>query len=221
MWSKKNKERIISLCSKKSPSLGAIGLSPENHVATNLVLLDRQLQAIKASFPNASSLIPRSLLKTFRRRPNFESLGGTQKDMTPSTSTSSLSSLKKVNSTCVIRERSSSIVSFQENISETVPSLSPEEAQLAAKDEVIRILGIESVEATSALSLNEPNRLLDVASMDIDPIPVIVKSAEVLTARGSYLEPSSLQVDTSENQDDDILFNLTDEDWAIGFDLET
>ena len=91
------------------------------------------------------------------------------------------------------------------------------------KDEVIRALGEESVEATTVPILREPQRVIDVSYMDIDPIPLTVKSTETTAAQNSFVDSNAFshQGDNSNLvQDDDILFNLIDEDWAIGFDIE-
>lgn len=216
-WARQRQQNIMGLDTASTKAETLDGVSAQKHDAANLVVIDRRLRTLQETLPVALTIVPGSKLKKLSRRPSFESLASAQKELVQSTSTSSFSSAKRNNSSGALRERSASIVSFdpmQIDQTPAVPTITPEEAQAAANLTVIDTLGSDRIiPMATAMPIN-------VVSLNIDPIPVHNPN---LTTAALPLEQTVLMNAVPENSTgvEDIFFNFSEEDWAIGgFDIE-
>jgi len=223
IWAKKNKERIKQTFAFNEYEKPTTGIQPGKHDVAKVIGLAQKIEEAHQLFPDIASLIPHVALRKLSRRPSYESLGSQTKeqlDIAKSNSTGSLSSMKKSCSggSLAGRERSASISSLNQGSTSgtnLLPSISPEEAQAAAKASILSALGMNAFGDTST---SEEEGKTDLTSgiismeMDIDPIPV--KSGEI--------DPVDINLTAinEENAVDDILLNLVDDDWAIGFDID-
>uniref|UniRef100_A0A7S2P3L7 BZIP domain-containing protein n=1 Tax=Leptocylindrus danicus TaxID=163516 RepID=A0A7S2P3L7_9STRA len=219
-WARQRQENIKNLAAASTKPEILEGVSSTKHDAANLVVVDRKLRTLKESLPSAPTIVPGSKLKKLSRRPSFESLASSQKELTPSISTSSFTSAKRSNSSGALRERSASIVSFepmQIDQAPAIPPITPEEAQAAANQAIVDTLGVDRIIPKPAVMP------INVVSLDIDPIPVYNPNS---ISAASPVEQTISMNAVPENSSagagvEDIFFNFSEEDWAIGgFDIE-
>jgi hypothetical protein len=137
-WAASNKERL-SLRGKAQEENDGYSLSPVNHKAANLYIINHRLQKALNKLPIPPALVVGSSVKRLSRRPSFESLG----------SAGALSE-KNPDSHCLSRESSfSSSGSLKRSASELemdddrppAQSVSPEEAEIAARPTIDAALG--------------------------------------------------------------------------------
>jgi len=223
IWAKKNKERIKQTFAFNEYEKPTTAIQPGKHDVAKVIGLAQKMEEAHQLFPDIASLIPHLALRKLSRRPSYESLGSQTKEqlgIAQSNSTGSLSSMKRSGSGGSLpgRERSSSISSLNQGSTSgtsLLPLISPEEAQAAAKASIMSALGMNAFGDTSTSEEEGKAGLTSETismEMDIDPLPV----------KGGEIDPVDINLTAinEENAVDDILLNLVDDDWAIGFDID-
>eukprot|EP00934_Nitzschia_sp_Nitz4_P002589 Nitzschia sp. Nitz4//scaffold298_size22859//15563//17387//NITZ4_008532-RA/size22859-augustus-gene-0.5-mRNA-1//-1//CDS//3329546332//2579//frame0 len=142
-WAQANKDRIRQTLASKHQAMAEqsksdpLPLSPHQHVASNLYILNSRLQQVLSRFPHRIDLVSPVHLKRFRRRPSFESLGQQKDEMG-----SGLSRESSFASTGSLRRTVSSLSVVSENGEEKAPQqLVPEECEAAVAPVIERELG--------------------------------------------------------------------------------
>lgn len=261
-WAASNKERL-SLRGKAQEENDGYSLSPVNHDAANLYIINHRLQKALNKLPIPPALVVGSSVKRLSRRPSFESLG----------SVVALTE-KNQDSNCLSRESSfSSSGSLKRSVSELemederpqAQTVSPEEAEIAARPTIDAALGFvkdimplrSQPQPEHVSSLAMPPPVSQAPASPRHPYQLQMQQQQAVLPGAMHQPVISAPVPfgnvTQEQQQqpmssflprplsgqplnavpeegfqgndpaDDFLFELAEEDWAIGegFDMDT
>lgn len=244
-WAQRNKERVQKAPVTQVNATEKYQNSSSHHVAANLYILNHKLQTVFNKLPKTSGLLDGSLVKKLSRRPLFESLGGEEKaskGLARDGSFASSGSLK----------RSASHMSIDDEGQEqppAQPTVSPEEAENAAKPLINQVLGhVAEIIPPPPISLPAPtpmSSMMPVAQPDpmqhvvVPSGPRVAPTANLQTvssmpdigsaeraakhSRTSSFLPLNAVPEEMWPADavaDEFLMNLVDGDWAIGEGVE-
>jgi hypothetical protein len=240
-WSVRNRDRVMhSTKNMAAPSqLRSRDISPGQHVAANLYILNEQLQQVLQVVPRAAPLVTGAALKKLSHRPSFEPLGSVDEKGDPEPSSSSSSGSLK-------RAASEMSMDDETNQKPQTPSIIPVEAQASAMDAVQSALAVvhdllppPPVIATAAAIPSSMFLSPHTSTAVPTPIPVVslvyqapiayTQSAPAFGAlqqavakheRKLSFMPAHLNVVPEEmwpaDEADEFLLDMIEGDWAIG-----
>lgn len=263
-WAANNKHRLAGLKNRNAHEQDGFTVSPTNHEAANLYIINHRLQRALNKLATPPALVVGSTVKRLSRRPSFESLGSSgnlsdRKDeargLSREGSFASSSSLK----------RSASELEMDGDKAQG-QSVSPEAAEVAAQPTIDAALGFVKgimplraqplAEAVSSFKMPPPkpapaftqssatsNHPYESMRMQQAPVPQTVMSAPAAFQPPAPAQPQQQEPVPSflpqplnavpeegymagqqgNDPADDFLFELAEEDWAIGegFEMDT
>nr|BAK53453.1 bZIP transcription factor [Phaeodactylum tricornutum] len=233
-WSQRNRDRVANAVAtnpRSTPSHIPYQISPLQHVAANLYVLNHKMQTVLETIPRAAPLVTGLSLKKLSIRPLFESLGCVEervKGLCRDGSFASSGSLK----------RAASEMSIDDEERVAIPALSPEDAENTCRPVVDEALGhVADIIPPPPVPLPAPTPVSSMtASLYYAPPHAVASMPTVYSApdmggnngkhaRKSSFLPANLNVVPEELWPadavaDDFLMNLVDGDWAIGEGVE-
>lgn len=264
-WAANNKHRLTGLKRNAEPQDG-YAISPTNHEAANLYIINHRLQRALNKLPTPPALVVGSSVKRLSRRPAFESLGSSEAKKEENRALSREGSFNSSGSL----KRSASEMSLDGEVRHG-QSVSPDVAEVAAQPTLDAVLG--SVKGIMPLRPQpqpepvisfkmpppKPNPALSQTStgirhpfQSVPPQQVAIPSEptpQAVLSAPSAFQPAAQAVQQQQpvasflpqplnavpeedggflgqqgsDPADDFLFELAEEDWAIGegFEMDT
>lgn len=259
-WAASNKQRLAGLKKANVEPQDGFTVSPNNHEAANLYIINHRLQRALNKLATPPALVVGSTVKRLSRRPSFESLGSA--DANRKDENRGLSREGSFASSGSLKRSASEL----EMDCEKGQSVSPEEAEAAAQPTINGALGFvkgimplrpmpqpepvssfkmpppkpaRAVSEPSMTSKHHPYEAMQAVPQDAAVVPQQVMSAPTIFHApapaqqpvSSFL-PQPLNAVPEEDgflgqqgsdPADDFLFELAEEDWAIGegFEMDT
>ncbi len=267
-WAANNKHRLAQIKNRRMEARDGFTVSPNNHEAANLYIINHRLQRTLNKLPTPPALVVGSSIKRLSRRPSFESLGSATGSNDEARALSREGSFASSGSL----KRSSSELEMDDDKAHR-QSVSPEAAEAAAQPTINAALGfVKGImplrpqplpEAVSSFVMpppkpapvlsqsfkpNYPYKAMQppvpaplpalLPQQFVAPQPVVSAPVALQAPAPAPQQPgpsflphplSSVQEESAflgqEGTDpaDDFLFELAEEDWAIGegFEMDT